>query len=106
MLRRQASGTLGEGKASVLIRGQRPGASSDAFTGARVALMDVLLTVATGARGGPQPLLRIGSAQDPVYMSSLASAGDDVTVNQAVAQARIVPASHAAPPRTRARAFV
>jgi hypothetical protein len=58
------------------------------FSGSRVSLVDVLFTLAAGAPAGLRDVLWIGSADDPVYISSRTSNGDDISVQQEAAQAR------------------
>jgi hypothetical protein len=87
-LQRQGSGTLDQGKATVLVQGQLSEVAAANFSGTRVPLVDVLFTLAADAPAGLHDLLRIGSVDDPVYISSLTSSGDDISVNQEAAQVR------------------
>jgi hypothetical protein len=76
------------GAATYLVQGQAPSAVASAFTGSAVALMDAWfrVAVAPGRNGTVITEVKVGSAQDPIYLSSLTSNGDDISEGHAIAQ--------------------
>ena len=81
---------VARGTATILVQGQVQDAEAALFTGSSVALVDAVFSVNSGVaiEDAEVTVLQVGTAVDPVYLSSTASNGDDISRTQDIAQVR------------------
>ena len=79
---------VAQGTVTFLAQGQEAGADAALFTGSNVALADVVFRVKKAAvsNGSITTSIQVGSELDPVFLTSAASNGDDISKQQSHAQ--------------------